>query len=444
MAGSVTRVSRAFAVVAAAFALGWAAGAHAQSGWTCSGLQSAVCATELGFSGCAAGSQVCDGSADALSNTGSATGCVCLTACTSSASCGTGEACIPQLGNHCTASFACNSDAGCPADAKCTLGRCAKVTSCSNNFDCTQSAPDCVQGRCTVLGPGQCTTDAQCGSDPCAGPQRCDVSSSRCVLTAARPCAGMPGAQCVASGGQAQCMIPACTSDAQCTTNPCVGPLQRCNVASGRCEARDKPCEGELCQRVANASDLAVCVPPRPEIPGGRIDVTPFDPDGFQIIWSPDPPTPIPGGRSYVLRVNVPAAPLGAGARPGNVRVTAGAADRGLLIDGALVAAGKEAKWVRDASGAWRFAGGTAAGRIASAYLVPKGDVLRLEVRGRMIAAAPAPDVAKSALAAEVAVDWVGAKPSVAKTTAAIEDCKTTRDGARSSVTCGGRAAPKR
>ncbi|HTQ02007.1 MAG TPA: hypothetical protein VMN56_21990 [Casimicrobiaceae bacterium] len=438
MAKSVTRVSGVLAVVAAALALGFVHGARAQSGWTCSGLQSAVCATQLGFSGCASGSQVCDGSADALSNTGSATGCVCLTACTSSASCGTGEACIPQLGSHCTASFACNSDAGCPADAKCTLGRCAKVTSCSNNFDCTQSAPDCVQGKCTVVGPGQCSIDAQCGSDPCAGPQRCE--SNRCVATAARPCAGMPGAQCVASGGQAQCMIPACSSDAQCTNDPCVGPAQRCNVGTGRCEARDKPCQGELCQRVANSSDLAVCIPPRPEIPGGRIDVSPFDPDGFEIIWTTDPPTPLPGGRAYLLRVNVPAGALRAGARPGNMHVTVGAADRGLLIDNALAAPGKEAKWTRDASGVWHASGGS----IASASLAPQGDRLRLEVRGRMIAAAPAPNVAKSALAAQVAVDWAGTKPSAAATTAVIDDCKSTREGARSNVVCTGRAPPKR
>ena len=108
MAKSATGVSGVLAVVAGALALGFIHGAHAQSGWTCSGLQSALCATQLGFAGCAAGSQVCDGSADTLSNTGSASGCVCLPACTGSASCGTGEACIPQLGNHCTSAFACN------------------------------------------------------------------------------------------------------------------------------------------------------------------------------------------------------------------------------------------------------------------------------------------------------------------------------------------------
>ena len=432
------------ALIAAIGALA-SAPANAQGAWTCSGVQSALCATQLTLQGCTPANQVCDGSGAALSNTGSSTGCVCLSPCTSSAACSTGQACIGELGGHCTNRFACNSDAGCPADAKCALGFCTKVDSCSTSSDCPRAAPDCVRGACTVLGPGACTADAQCGNDVCGAPERCDLTINRCVQTAPRPCAGMPGAQCVATAGAARCMIPACTSDAQCSTDPCDGAPQRCNVATGRCQPGEKPCAGEFCQRIANAPGLAVCVPLREDPLGGaRPQVDRFDPDDFEIIWTVDPPVRGPGGRGYVLRTWLPAAALRAGDRPANLRVTVAGADRGLLVDGSLAAPGKSAQWMRDTgSGMWRWKRGSAAGTIDSATLAPQGGRVRVEVRGRAIAGAPAPDPAKAAYAARVSIDWAGAAPRTSETSALIDACKAQSDGRMSSVACAGRAPTK-
>ncbi|MFO1322479.1 MAG: hypothetical protein U1F15_00275 [Burkholderiales bacterium] len=429
------------------FAIAVAAGApaHAQGAWTCGGAASAWCAAQMLFTGCPAPNQVCDGSANTFSNTGTSNGCVCLSPCTSSGACGTGEACIPELGNHCTSRFACNSDAGCPADAKCALGFCTKVTSCSNQNDCPRSAPDCVRGACTVLGPGQCTSNDQCNRDPCGNPQRCDLATNRCEATGPRPCAGMPGAQCVAAGNEARCMIPVCTSDAQCSTDPCAGAPQRCNVATGRCEQTEKPCQGEFCQRISGSPGLAVCVPVRPDpLAGAQIPVNRFDPDDFEIIWSIDPPARIPGGRGYLLRTTLPAAALRDGARPGNLRVSIATADRGAVADGSLAATGTTAKWAHDAAtGIWRWKRTDAKGTIDSVTLAPQGTRLRVELRGRMVAGAPPPDAARSALAARVAIDWTGAKPSVSETSAVIDDCKSQGDAARTTVVCAGRAPPK-
>ncbi len=421
--------------------------ALAQSAWTCGGLQSAACATEHWARGCAPDRQVCDGSADAFSNTGSSTGCVCLPPCTSSAGCGSGEACIPGLGNHCTSRFACNSDAGCPADAKCELGTCRKVDRCTSSAQCPRGLPDCVRGACTQLPAGSCTSDAQCNTDACGGPRACNTSTNRCESTGApAPCFGMPGVQCVATGGQARCMIPVCTSDAQCAVDPCDGPAQRCNVATGRCVAAEKPCAGEFCQRVSNAPGLAVCVPTREDPLGGvRVPVEGFDPGDFEIIWGIDPPVRGPGPRGYVLRVLVPAAALRSGDRPANVRVSVAGADRGFLLDGTLAVKGRPAEWTRDAgTGVWRWKRASGAGAIASATLAPEGDRLRLEVRGRMHAGAPAPDATGSAYVARVALEWSGPKPSVSETAAVLDACRTAGEGRRATVTCAGRAPPKR
>lgn len=439
------QVARMAIVAAAALAAGLA---HAQGAWTCGGIQSGACATQLWMQGCPSDRQVCDGDPSTNSRTGSSTGCVCLPPCTASADCATGEACIPGLGNHCTSRFACNSDDACPADAKCDLGFCRKVDSCTSSGQCPRGLPDCVRGACTRLPPGSCVSDAQCNTDVCAGPRSCNVSTNRCEPTGARaPCAGMPGVQCVAQGGEARCMIPVCTSDAQCAVDPCEGPAQRCNVATGRCVAAEKPCAGELCQRVANAPGLAVCVPLR-ESPFGdvRPPVEGFDPDDFEIIWGTDPPGRGPGPRGYVLRLLVPAAALRAGDRPGDVRVSVAGADRGFLIDGALAAKGRPAAWTRDAgTGVWRWNRAGAGGSgIAGATLAPEGNRLRLELRGRMHARAPAPDPAKSAYVARVAIDWTGPKPSTSETAAALDACRTTGDGRRATVACAGRAPPKR
>jgi len=436
------------AIVAVLAAFGWLSGvAQAQGAWTCGGAQSAACAVEHWARQCAPDRQVCDGSAEAFSNTGAASGCVCLAPCANSAACESGEACIPALGNHCTSRFACNSDAGCPADAKCDLGYCRKVESCTTSGQCPRGLPDCVRGACVQLPPGSCTTDAQCNTDICAGPRACNGSTNRCEPTGARaPCAGMPGVQCVAQGGEPRCMIPVCTSDAQCAVDPCEGAAQRCNVATGRCVAAEKPCAGELCQRVSNAPGLAVCVPLREGPFGGvRPPIAGFDPDDFEIIWGTDPPGRGPGPRGYVLRVLVPDAALRAGDRPADVRVSVAGADRGFLIEGSLAAKGRPAAWSRDAgTGIWRWKRGPGTGAIASATLSPEGNRLRLEVRGRMHAGAPAPDPAKSAYVARVAVDWTGPKPSVSETAAVLDACKATGDGRRATVACAGRALPKR
>ena len=442
---AAARGVQAAIVVAVALAAGVA---EAQSAWTCGGAQSAACATQLWLGGCPPDRQVCDGSADGSSNTGSSTGCVCLASCTASADCGSGEACIPSLGNHCTSRFACNSDDNCPADAKCELGNCRKVDSCTSSGQCPRGLPDCVRGACTRLPPGSCNSDAQCNTDVCAGPRTCNVSTNRCEpIGAPAPCARMPGVQCVAQGGEARCMIPVCTSDAQCAVDPCDGPAQRCNVATGRCVAAEKPCAGELCQRVANAPGLAVCVPTREgPFDGVRVPAEGFDPDDFEIIWGTEPPGRGPGPRGYVLRVRVPDAALRAGGRPGDVRVSIAGADRAFLIDGVLAAKGRPATWTRDAgTGVWRWnRSGSSGGGIASATLAPEGNRLRLEVRGRMHAGAPAPDPAKSAYVARVAIDWSGAKPAVSETVAVLDGCRTTGDGRRTTVACAGRAPPKR
>jgi hypothetical protein len=422
--------------------------AHAQGAWTCGGVQSAACATEQWARGCPPDRQVCDGSADALSNTGAATGCVCLAPCTSSAACGTGEACMPQLGNHCTSRFACNVDDNCPADARCELGFCRKVDSCTTSAQCPRGLPDCVRGACTRLPAGSCTSDAQCNDNVCAGPQRCNVSTNRCESTGApAPCIGMPGVQCVATGGQARCMIPVCTSDAQCAVDPCDGPPQRCNVATGRCVAADKPCAGELCQRIANAPGLAVCVPVRDDPFGGlqgRVDR--FDPGDFEIIWSIEPPVHGPGPRGYLLRVSLPAAALRAGDAPANVRVTVAGADRGFLVDGTLAAKGRTASWTRNAAtGVWRWKreARDVAGGIDSATIAPQGERVRLEVRGRALAGAPAPDPAKASYAARISLDWAGAKPGVSEATAMIDACNVQTRGRQSLVACAGRVPTK-
>lgn len=240
-------------------------------------------------------------------------------------------------------------------------------------------------------------------------------------------------------------MIPACTSDAQCSTDPCAGALQRCNVGTGRCEPAEKPCAGEFCQRVAGSPNLGVCVPVRDDPLGGaqpRIDR--FDPDDFEIIWSIEPPVRGPGPRGYLLRAWLPGTALRDGERPANVHVSVAGADRGVLIDGALAAKGRSAQWTRDAAtGVWRWKRATGGGSIESATMAPQGGRVRLEVRGRALAGAAAPDPAKAAYAARVLVDWTGGAPRVSETSAVIDACKAERAGGRSLVVCAGRAPPK-
>jgi hypothetical protein len=422
--------------------------ARAQA-WTCTGPGAALCALQLSLGNCPAADQVCVGS-DALSSTGSSTGCVCLPSCTTSAGCGSGEACILQLGGHCTSRFACNADRDCPTDARCTLGACSKVSSCAISADCPSALPDCVRGACTLLtGPDRCTSNAECGGDPCAGPRACDLATNRCALTAPRPCDGMPGAQCVASGGRATCMIPACTSDTQCSTDPCAGTPQRCNARTGRCEPGDRPCTdgSSFCMRVANAPGLAYCAPIRADpLDGITPAIERFDPDDFEIVWTTDPPVRGLGGHGYTLRAWLPAAALREGGRPGNLRVVVAAADRGLLVDGSLAPPGKAAKWVRDAKGdVWRWKRESSSSPIDSVTLAPvaaQGGRVRVEVRGRTIAGAPAVDAAKPAHAAKLLIDWAGAKPYSSETSVAIDACRAQGEGRRSTVVCAGRPAP--
>ncbi len=330
-----TPSNRSFASLLVALTLAlWSYAAGAQQAWTCTGLGAAACAIQLSLQSpaCPQDNQVCVGSADAFSSTGASNGCVCLPACARSADCGAGEACIGALGGHCTGRFAGNADRDCPNDATCTLGYCSKGASCSNNVDCPSGTPDCVRGACVALAPGQCSTDAQCNADPCVAPQRCDTSAGRCVVTGPRPCAGISGAQCVATGGSAQCLIPACTSNAQCQTDPCAGTPQRCNVATGRCEPGDKPCQdgSSFCVRVTHSPGLAYGAPARPDPLGGvRPPVDRIDPGDLPIDWHIDPPGRGPGGRQYTWRMWLPAGMLANGARPTNLRLTVAGADCG-------------------------------------------------------------------------------------------------------------------
>ena len=445
-----TPSNRSFASLLVALTLAlWSYAAGAQQAWTCTGLGAAACAIQLSLQSpaCPQDNQVCVGSADAFSSTGASNGCVCLPACARSADCGAGEACIGALGGHCTGRFACNADRDCPNDATCTLGYCSKVASCSNNFDCPSGTPDCVRGACVALAPGQCSTDAQCNADPCVAPQRCDTSAGRCVVTGPRPCAGISGAQCVATGGSAQCLIPACTSNAQCQTDPCAGTPQRCNVATGRCEPGDKPCQdgSSFCVRVTHSPGLAYCAPARPDPLGGvRPPVDRIDPGDLPIDWHIDPPGRGPGGRQYTWRMWLPAGMLANGARPTNLRLTVAGADRGLVVDGMLAAPGKTAKWAREArSGAWRWKRESSAGLIDSASLAPvaaQGGRVRVDIRGRLIADSAVAGLSKGVHAGRLSIDWAGAKPVTTEVAVAFPEGTTRGAGDRAPYACTGRA----
>lgn len=441
-------VRRAFAAAVGAAILLAGGLTFAQGGWTCRGSQSANCSLRLIAQGCPSDRQVCDSSTLSYFNTGDLTGCACLNRCTTSIDCQPGEACIPGTG-YCSAKFGCNSGMDCPRDAICSDGVCVRPPpSCRNNNDCPMGAQQCIGGRCVAGGPTSCTADVHCGTDPCDVPRRCDLSTNRCVITGPRPCAGMPDARCVDERGAARCLVPACTSDAHCSSDPCAGTPQRCNVASGRCEPGDVPCPdgSTFCTRVANAPSLAYCAPRRPDpLAGGRVSVDRIDPDDLEIIWTPDPSGARPGRGGYVIVAWLPAGAAGEGARPANLSIAIAGSDRGLVVDGELAPAGRSARWVRDStSGGWRWKRESSAGSVDSATLAPvrgRDGRLRLEVRGRALAIAPSIDPSKLDYAARVAVDWAGASARSTEISAALVDCQRRGEAGRTRVVCSGRPA---
>ena len=278
--------------------------------WTCSGVKSAVCIATLTAERCVVRDQTCFPD-DRLFR---AKDCACAPVCDRSADCGTSEACYK---NHCWSTLACNSINDCPADATCFEGTCRKLGSCTAanvDTDCNSAAPDCIDGTCGTLLPGQCNIDADCGGDPCAGPARCDARAHRCVRQGPPPCVGIARARCfAASATDFQCYVPACTSDAQCAVNACEG-AQHCDRPTGRCVPVQPACNeaaGEFCQALSLTQHQCLLTAPQP--PWGHIDNSPAitQPD-LTLIPVVGSPSGAGAGR-FVLTGLLPASAIGKG-----------------------------------------------------------------------------------------------------------------------------------
>jgi hypothetical protein len=439
------RVVLAFLAIAAP-ALVPAGAARAQSNWTCTGSHAASCALKLDLQGCASGSQVCDGSALAFASTGSPDGCACMPACSASADCPGNAACIGEFGGRCTAQFACTSHDHCPRDALCAGGFCRKVTSCGTNADCPRAAPECVAGACVALSAGQCTTDAQCNADPCSAPQRCDAATHRCMATGRAPCDAIAGATCVTEGRAAKCMIPACTSDAQCSSDPCAGSAQKCDLATGRCLPGDPPCaDPSLSCRVVSGSPTAPqCIGRRADPPFGAAgpDVDRPDFGDLEIVWGLEP-GPGRGGRSFTLVGWLPATAMPDDARPTGLALRVTGADRGIAIDGTTEGKGRSSRWIREAKrGGWRWVRARGDGAIDSVALLPvasRDGRVRVEVRGTTIRGLRPPAEGKGSYAADLAITWSGGR--VTRNTAVFDGCELPSGPMRALITCKARPA---
>jgi len=408
--------------------------------WTCSGVQSALCTTTLTADRCANADRVCFSNGD--DNLFNQKNCACAPACDTSADCGSSAACHK---GHCWSNLSCNTASDCPADARCFDGSCRKLGACSTGNDCNASAPDCIDGSCGTLLPGQCNGDADCGGDPCGGRFRCDAGAHRCVRSGPLPCAGIAHARCFAtSPADVRCYVPACTSDAQCTGNACEG-AQRCDLPTGRCIPAQPACNeaaGEICEALSATAFQCLMTAPHP--PWGQIDNSPTitQPD---LTLIPEVGTPGgPGSGRFVLTGTLPSSALAKGA-PSAVAVILATADREVLVDGRVDASDKVGAWTFDAkSDAWRWEAKDRAARIDHVVIERSGDnraELRFEIAGRTIARSGKPGSAGAQYGAEVLLQGAGPDAKPVRSAIVFAECK---DGSRKgamTTDCAGKAA---
>lgn len=121
----------------------------------------------------------------------------------------------PGSGTDCTTT-------GCPAGQTCEGGTCVAMTGDGSVCSPCSSGADCAGGACLGYPDGagycgrNCASSADCGGDMCVN-----------VTGIGGQCVRVSGSTFSCTGGSG-----GCTSDSQC------GATQRCNTATGACEAR--------------------------------------------------------------------------------------------------------------------------------------------------------------------------------------------------------------
>lgn len=126
----------------------------------------------------------------------------------------------------------CEEDLGCSTNDDCSAGEICNTGSRQCQPRCTvdTQADVCAAGqRCVAEKCVQCATDAECGVGLSCDPAGNCSAGSRCYTDRDCPVPLV----CLVQTGACLQKAPACRSDDNCASN------QRCDVASGRCIARD-------------------------------------------------------------------------------------------------------------------------------------------------------------------------------------------------------------
>lgn len=246
-------------------------------------------------------------------------------------------------------------------------------------------------------------------------------------------------------------MVPVCTSDAQCASNPCDG-TQRCEVASGRCISGEPPCGPDLMCRAVNSTAFA-CYGMRADdnrqLVSTNVVITKPEFTLMPIIkdWGVKGPVP----RGFVFSGYLPAAAIPAGSQPDNLHLVIGDSARAILVDSSLAAPGKPAAsgWIGKAgSGTWQWKKGARRSDIASVTVTgpsAKDGNVRVEVRGQVnigpkgALADVGPD---GVYAASLRIEWLGAKPFATRSDMLFSKCKETKSGKNTLTQCAGSAMP--
>lgn len=187
---------------------------------------------------CIAGSCQCTIDSDCPSGQSCVAGACMVTtsSCTTDSQCATGEhceggACIPG-------SRVCLTHGDCDVSFMCDISSCEPSTTCGSDADCNMAGFWCdYRNTCVPHNPGDCRTNADCGTGDLCVEGRCEPLPSTCQFAYDCPA----GTACV----NAECTA-VCRSDADCVAGDTCNSSHFCE-ATPDCETSATCASGEHC-----------------------------------------------------------------------------------------------------------------------------------------------------------------------------------------------------